>query len=151
MIFKIPGKGYLIHAERTIESGFRIAADPFIQIPEDNTDADAIANAIKEALSNDNNKIPDPKSWAAFHEEYLRKSGLKSLTELYKATTKSISVALRNGIISFTPMVLDENSREGFVHNSKFNDLVVPVTAGTYSIQFVLELALHRCGIIQPT
>lgn len=145
-IYKINKKGYLVHADRKAVSGFRIASEPFIQLSEDDADVNAITDAIQASLNNDDAKrVPDPKNWGEFNKEYLRKTGLKSLKELHKPTTKSISISKEEDKIIFTPTQPAEKPDEGFLHKGKDEAVIVPVTASNQDIIEALELAFSKC------
>lgn len=145
-IYKIYKKGYLIHANRKVVSGFRIASEPFIQIAENDADINTIADAIKASLNNDDVKrVADPKNWAEFNKEYLKKTGLKSLKELYKPTTKNISIAKEKDKIIFTPTRPAEKPDEGFLHKSKYEAITISVTASNKEIVEALDVAFNRC------
>jgi len=145
-IYKINKKGYLLHANIKAMSGFSIASEPFVQIPESDVSVNTIADAIKASLNNDDTKrVPDPKNWGEHSKEFLRKAGLKSSKELHKQTTLLCGIEKKDGNIIFTPTKHAEKPDEGFVNKSKDETVVVPATASNQEIIEALELAFGKC------
>jgi hypothetical protein len=146
-IYKINKKGYLLYANRIAISGFSLASEPFIQIAENNANANKIADAIKAVLNNDDSKrIADPKNWGEHSKEFLRKTGLKALRELNASTTMYCGIVKENGSIIFTPTKHAEKPNEGFVNKSKDEpNIVTSVTASDQNITDALELAFSKC------
>jgi len=145
-IYKINKKGYFLHANRKAVSGFSLASEPFIQITEDNTDKNSVADAIKTVLNNDDsNRIADPKNWNEFHKDFLKKMRLKSAKELNKETTFCIVFAKNNGNIVFTPTKHAEPPDQGFSHKGKEEAITVPFSASDEEIREAFELALSKC------
>jgi hypothetical protein len=146
-IYKRSGKGYLVYSLTPTFSGGSISSEPFINIPEIEADAEAIAAAIKTALCNDDSlKVPLPKNWSEFNKNFLKKTGLKSFKELENSKTKLISITEDGGKISFLPTRPAQKPDKGFLHMSENEAIVVPANASNQEIVVAYELALSKCG-----
>lgn len=144
-IYKINKKGYLLFASVKTVSGFRVGIEPYIQVPE-NADAETIAVGIKAVLNYDDNKrVPDPKNWSEFDKLFLQGTGLKSMKELNKPTTKNIGIRKEENSIFFTPSKPAEKPDEGFLYKSSDDVIKVPSIASNDEIEQAFKLALSKC------
>jgi hypothetical protein len=145
-IYLIKSKVYLLFPTVKTVSGFRVGVDPYLLIAETASSSD-LTKAIKTVLNTDESqRVPDPKNWTEFDKIFLQKTGLKSLKELHKPTTKNLMVSKAENFISFSPTKAAEKPDEGFVNKSKDEpDVVVSYTASDEEIRNALELAIRRC------
>lgn len=145
-IYKINKRGYLLFSSVKTVSGFRVSVEPYIQIPENNTDMSIIVDAIKTVLNTDDNKrVPDPTNWSEFDKLFLQKTGLKSLKDLNKPTTKSIALRKEADNIIFTPTKPAEKPDEGFLHKGKNETITIPIISSNQEIATALEIAFSKC------
>jgi hypothetical protein len=146
-VYKIHKKGLLLFGSVKTVSGFGISTEPYIQIAEDNTSDKAIADAIKAVISNDDSKrVVDPKNWAEYSKEFLKKTGLKSSKELNQSTTLCCMLRQENNNIVFIPTKHAEKPDEGFVNKSKDEpNIFVSVRASSEEIAEAFKLALSKC------
>lgn len=147
-IYKINKKGYLLHADRKAVSGFRLAWEPFIRIPESDFTANTMAYAIKEVIkaSENEERVPNPKNWLENGKQFLKNTGLKSLKELDATSTKYCGIGKGHNNIVFTPTKHAEAPDKGFVNKSKNEpNITVPFSASDEEIVQALELALSKC------
>lgn len=147
LIYKIKNKGYLIFGSVQTETGLNIGTDPFIRIAETEINANTIANAIKSALDQDDDKIiPHPKDWNEVSKEFLRKSGLKSSKELHKESSMLCNVEKKDSSLIFIPLIHAENLNEGYVNVEKNRDVNVIISDNASDLEIfdALELAFNR-------
>ena len=146
-IYKRPNKRYIIFGNSKTVSGFRIATGPYFNIPDKETDSDAIANAIKASLCNDDNiRVPDPKDWKQYDKDFLKNIGLKAIKELDNPLNKCVAIKEDNMLISFTPYQPAKKPDKGFVNTAKSESISVVATASNYQIMEAYEFALSKCG-----
>jgi hypothetical protein len=145
-IYKIAKKGYLLYALSKTVSGFYIATGPFSRIGEDEANVDTICNAIRTSLSSNHGmRKPDPQNWTEFDKIFLQKTGLKSLAELHRVSTKLIEVTLHNNSITFLPTTHSENLDEGFLPGNKTDAVTISFSAPNDEVAKALESAFAKC------
>ena len=145
-IYKVPKKGYLLHAQSCSKSGFEIASDPFTHVPDNHNDSAVLVAAIKSSLVKDESeRVPDPKDWGLFERELLQKMGLKSYSVLHKKNVKYCYIKMENGVITFIPTDHAEKPSQGFMHKNE-EKVLVPYDASSEEIFNCIELAFSKCG-----
>jgi len=122
-----------------------VAAEPFINIPETEANANIIVQAIKACLYTNNEKVPDPKNWTEFNKDFLQKIGIKSLKDLENADTKLVSIKQEKDYIVFNPMQPAKKPDKGFINANK-ESVEVSVFASDQDMFKAYELALRNCG-----
>lgn len=145
-IYKRQRGGYIIFGQRKTVSGVRIASEPFITIAENEGDINAIANAIKASLSNDDSqRIPNPQNWNEFNKNFLKQIGLKSPKELDNPETKLVAISDDGNYITFDPMQFQAKPDKGYLNLNEEETVSVVNTASNDDIVAAYKLALSRC------
>ena len=145
-IYKIPKKGYIIHSDRKTISGFRIAFEPFIKVPEDFDNPDDIVNSIIAGLNYDDLiRLPDPQNFNVLQKNYLSSIGLKSLGELHRPLVKNVSIKKENEKIIFTPSKHAKKPEKGFLYKGKDEAVTVLASDRNSKILEALKIAFAKC------
>ena len=144
-IYQLSEKSYLVHALNKAKSGFWIASDPYKHIQEELISAGFLVSEIKSSLvTEDSERVPDPKDWTLFNKEMLRKMGLKSSSVLHEKNVKYCSIRMENGMLTFTPSRHAEKLSEGFLHKNE-GKVTIAYDAPDEEIFNSLGIAFSRC------
>ncbi len=145
-IYKRQSKGYILFGFGKTVSGFTIATEPFINISEVEANPNAIVNAIKKSLVNDNTqRLPNPKNWSEFNKSFLKRIGLKSLKELDNRETKLVAISEDGNNIIFEPMRFQDRPGKGYVNLDEDEIIKIGNSAADADIFKAYESALSKC------
>ena len=145
-IYWIPNYGYIIFGMSKTTVGADVASDPFFNVPEIESDADKIADIIKASLCNDDSKrVPHPVDWKEFDKIFLKKTGVKSMRDFNKPTTKLVTVTSKEDKILFSPMRPEKKPDKGFIPLIENEDVEVSDSASNKDIVDAFKFALEKC------
>ncbi|MBO9593711.1 MAG: hypothetical protein J7599_12455 [Niabella sp.] len=144
-IYRIKKKGYLLYSSVKTVSGFWIAAPPYFLMAEDNANSDALSNAIRAIIKNDDPvRVPDPKDWKEFNREFENETGVSS-KDLNRSTTMCCDVSKKDSVMIFTPTKHAEKPDRGFLHKRDEEKVSILFTASDQEIYEAFMLAFSRC------
>jgi hypothetical protein len=136
---------YIIYSLSKARSGFNIAGEPYFKMPL-NTDKVALITAIKNAVNNSKEEVPDPTDWKVFKKTVITSIGIKSWNDLEKIGNLHCDIALdANNDFIFTPSKHAAPPDKGFLYKSKDHAIRVSATTANDEIAKSLDLALSKC------
>lgn len=146
-IYKLSDKRYIIFGQSKTVSGFRIASEPYFNITDSEANVQTIADSIKAALKNDDNKrVPDPKDWKQFGIDFLHRVGLKYMRELDNPANKYVSIGEDEMQLIFTPSQPAKNPDKGFINLNNEAKIMVSTASSNQEIMEALQEAFSKCG-----
>lgn len=141
LIYKLVKQNkYLVHSLSRLQMGASVASGPFVWL-DGSALLSEVVEQMKEALNNCNAGLPNPTEWQEQAKEFLKKTGLKKQSDLYKDSVL-VKVHEKRGVLIFTPM--KNQGSKGYINVSK-ETIEVSAKASTEKISKALEEALNKC------
>lgn len=143
-VYKIDKIGYLIHAEARTKSGFRIAHNPYYQVPNEKEQSELVPKILSALIVDDSDRVPDPKDWDLYYAEVVQNLNLKNMNVLVKKGVKLCSIHLDRGSLTIIPYEQKAILKNGF-EPLKQDKFTVSATANNEDVLMIVRAAFDKC------
>lgn len=143
--YELENRNYLcVRMVKTI-SGFWISSHIMAKFSKLHSSAEEVVNFIRDCLEPEmDERVPDPKDWKSFQKDFLQRSGLKSMRELEKTTTKLCAIELKSDTMAFIPHKKAVKPDKGYIELQE-KKITKKYNEDNLAIFDALQTALSNC------